>query len=223
MAQNSTRLKIANGDLEFPDVLRGKRILLATESFGPVNGVSRTTLNLVNYLRGNGVNVAVVAPAISVGQQPRVTSTIDSNGQVEVRLRGYPLPYNPELSVVYPVRLSALYSRTFGSRPDLIYLVSDLRNISDAESLTADSPLAGQSSKSRLPDLAPAAATTEILTSPSSLELPNRPIRLLRDPIPFSSGPLGRLGLPPSSRLPIPPPLGADRVLPLQLRAKIPV
>jgi glycosyltransferase involved in cell wall biosynthesis len=49
---------------------------------------------------------------------------MDPNGQIEVRLQGYPLPYNPELSVVYPVRLSALYARTFGSRPDLIYLAS---------------------------------------------------------------------------------------------------
>lgn len=57
-----TRLKAKDSSLEFPEVLRGKRILLATESFGPVNGVSRTTLNLVEYLRENGVNVAVVAP-----------------------------------------------------------------------------------------------------------------------------------------------------------------
>jgi len=121
----STRLPAAKaGELEFPEALRGKRILLATESFGPINGVSRTTLNLVEYLRGKGVNVAVVAPEISVSTGPRVTSTIDDNGQIEVRLQGYPLPYNPELSVVYPVRLSALYARTFKSRPDLIYLAS---------------------------------------------------------------------------------------------------
>jgi glycosyltransferase involved in cell wall biosynthesis len=110
--------------LEFPALLRGKRVLLATESFGPVNGVSRTTLNLVEYLRGNGVKVAVVAPEISTSSGPRVTSTTDNNGQIEVRLQGYPLPYNPELSVVYPVRLSALYARTFQDRPDLIYLAS---------------------------------------------------------------------------------------------------
>lgn len=121
---DTTRLKVANSDLEFPAALRGKRILLATESFGPVNGVSRTTLNLVEYLRNNGVNCAVVAPEISASTGPRVTSSIDNNGQIEVRLQGYPLPYNPELSVVYPVRLSALYARTFGSRPDLIYLAS---------------------------------------------------------------------------------------------------
>src|SRR3569833_2575969 len=46
----------------FPESLRGKRILLCTESFGPVNGVSRTTLLLVTHLRAHGANVAVVAP-----------------------------------------------------------------------------------------------------------------------------------------------------------------
>lgn len=113
-----------NPALTFPSTLIGKRVLLATESFGPVNGVSRTTKYLVEYLRSNGVTVAVVAPAQSVGQKQRVQSTIDNNGQIEIRLQGYPVPYNPELSVVYPVRLSALYERTFKSRPDLIYLAS---------------------------------------------------------------------------------------------------
>lgn len=115
--------------LPFPEVLRGKKLLLATESFGPVNGVSRTTLNLVEYLRRHNVNVAVVAPAISSSPNAAALTTTQSSStpdsqQIEVRLQGYPLPYNPELSVVYPVRLSALYARTFGSRPDLIYLAS---------------------------------------------------------------------------------------------------
>lgn len=112
-----------NAPLVFPPVLEGKRILLATESFGPVNGVSRTTFNLVEYLRRNGVSVAVVAPQNST-RAPPIASTTNNNDQIELRLKGYPLPYNPELSVVYPVRLSQLYARTFGSRPDLIYLAS---------------------------------------------------------------------------------------------------
>ena len=131
MDESTTRLQDdkhgaerAGGELEFPSSLKGKRILLATESFGPVNGVSRTTLNLVTYLREKGAQVAVVAPEISVSAGPRVTSSTDEDGQIEVRLQGYPLPYNPELSVVYPVRLSTLYARTFKSRPDLIYLAS---------------------------------------------------------------------------------------------------
>ena len=124
MVESSTTiLESPGGGLEFPEVLRGKRILLATESFGPVNGVSRTTLNLVEYLRSNGVQVAVVAPEISNGSASSTTSTTENN-QIEVRLQGYPLPYNPELSVVYPVRLSQLYARTFEAPPDLIYLAS---------------------------------------------------------------------------------------------------
>lgn len=41
-------------------------------------------------------------------------------------MTGYPLPFNPELSIVYPVRNSTLYERTFGADapPDLIYLAS---------------------------------------------------------------------------------------------------
>ncbi|KAK4446968.1 glycosyltransferase [Podospora aff. communis PSN243] len=119
---------------EFPDSLRGKRILLCTESFGPVNGVSRTTLMLVNHLRAHGVNVAVVAPDnhtrnnTFVPKQP-ITASESSPDNVrrqslDVRIQGYPLPYNPELSIVYPVRLSTLYRRTFETTPDLIYLAS---------------------------------------------------------------------------------------------------
>jgi len=110
-----------SSSLEFPEILRGKKLLLATESFGPVNGVSKTTLNLVTYLRQQGVRVAVVAPEISTGSDAQ---TATPPNEIEVRLKGYPLPYNPELSVVYPVRLSALYARTFQAPPDLIYLAS---------------------------------------------------------------------------------------------------
>ncbi|KAJ4385455.1 hypothetical protein N0V93_009883 [Gnomoniopsis smithogilvyi] len=123
----------------FPDALKGKRVLLCTESFGPVNGVSRTTLMLVNHLRANGCNVAVVAPhnstkvntflpklsSSSQTQSSTTTAAPDDNGKnIEVRLHGYPVPFNPELSIAYLVRLSALYARTFGTAPDLIYLAS---------------------------------------------------------------------------------------------------
>jgi glycosyltransferase involved in cell wall biosynthesis len=118
----------------FPDSLRGKRILLCTESYGPVNGVSRTTQMLVNHLRANGADVAVVAPhtreTTFVSKAPPTTpdSTTSpkpgADRNIDIRIRGFPLPYNPELSVVYPVRLSKLYRRTFGAPPDLIYLAS---------------------------------------------------------------------------------------------------
>ncbi|POR38919.1 GDP-mannose-dependent alpha-mannosyltransferase [Tolypocladium paradoxum] len=115
---------------EFPDALRGKRILLCTESFGPVNGVSRTTLMLVTHLRQHGAQVAVVAPhnhtKHNTFSPPPSPSMGPADKQPEVRVTGYPLPFNPELSIVYPVRNSTLYSRTFGddSPPDLIYLAS---------------------------------------------------------------------------------------------------
>lgn len=111
---------------EFPESLKGKRILLCTESFGPVNGVSRTTLMLVNHLRSQGAVVAVVAPHNHTKHDTFVPTQYHGEAQVEVRIHGYPVPFNPELSIVYPVRLSALIARTFGkdTPPDLIYLAS---------------------------------------------------------------------------------------------------
>ncbi|KAJ0109019.1 glycosyltransferase family 4 protein [Diaporthe amygdali] len=124
----------------FPEALKGKKVLLCTESFGPVNGVSRTTLMLVNHLRANGCDLAVVSPHNSTKVNtfiPKFTATApptSSNGgtgttaaaskDIEVRLHGYPVPFNPELSIAYLVRLSELYRRTFGCPPDLIYLAS---------------------------------------------------------------------------------------------------
>ena len=114
----------------FPASLKGKRILLCTESFGPVNGVSRTTLMLVNHLRNNGARVAVVAPRNHTNHNtftpPPSPHLSPADRQVEVRVPGYPLPFNPELSIVYPVRNSTLFAKTFGadSPPDLIYLAS---------------------------------------------------------------------------------------------------
>lgn len=58
----------------FPQELVGKKILLASESLGPVNGVSRTTQSLLDYLRKNGVNVATCAP-LYVGQPININET----------------------------------------------------------------------------------------------------------------------------------------------------
>lgn len=52
---------------DFPPELVGRKVLLASESLGPINGVSRTTQSLIDYLRKNGVNVATCAPEY-VGQ-----------------------------------------------------------------------------------------------------------------------------------------------------------
>ena len=114
---------------QFPESLKGKRILLCTESFGPINGVSRTTLNLVIHLRRHGVRVSVAAPYNHTGNDTFIPPYVphrDPTEDIDIRLRGYPLHFNPELSIVYPVRLSSLIARTFGWEhpPDLIYLAS---------------------------------------------------------------------------------------------------
>jgi glycosyltransferase involved in cell wall biosynthesis len=109
---------ISNGNkYQFPSILKGRRVLLATESLGPVNGVSRTTLSLIEYLRAHGVQLAVVAPHYLNEDKNRIKSA-----RVEVRLHGYPLPYNPDLTVVYPFQLNKVCRRTF--TPDLVYLAS---------------------------------------------------------------------------------------------------
>ncbi|KAJ9604671.1 hypothetical protein H2200_010785 [Cladophialophora chaetospira] len=102
----------------FPSYLEGKRVLLATESLGPVNGVSRTTLMLIEYLRKNGVQLAIVAPH---SRQSRLKSP-GGDDLKEFRLPGYELPYNPDLTVVYPFQLDDVYKHTF--KPDIVYLAS---------------------------------------------------------------------------------------------------
>jgi glycosyltransferase involved in cell wall biosynthesis len=105
-----------NDPTPFPEALRGKRILLASESLGPINGVSRTTTQLILYLQKNGVDLKLVAPHY-LGEKPRVSLPI---GQVH-RLNGLPLPYSPELSVAYPFRLDRICGQF---KPDLVYLAS---------------------------------------------------------------------------------------------------
>ncbi|OCT45742.1 glycosyl transferase [Cladophialophora carrionii] len=102
----------------FPAFLKGKRVLLATESLGPVNGVSRTTLMLIEHLRKNGVQLAIVAPH---SRQSRLKPATGA-GLTEFRLPGYELPYNPDLTVVYPFQLDEVYKHTF--KPDIVYLAS---------------------------------------------------------------------------------------------------
>ena len=47
---------------DFPEDLVGKKILFVSESLGPVNGVSRTSQSLIDYLREKGAHVATCAP-----------------------------------------------------------------------------------------------------------------------------------------------------------------
>ncbi|KAJ5614850.1 hypothetical protein N7528_008504 [Penicillium herquei] len=100
---------------EFPQILQGKKVLLATESWGPVNGVSRTTRSLVEYLRDHGVELILVAPQFK-------GDTTKQSQPWERRLPGCALPYNPDLTVVYPFHIGEVYRQTF--KPDIIYLAS---------------------------------------------------------------------------------------------------
>lgn len=93
------------------------RVLIATESLGPVNGVTRATEQLVAFLHMRGVPVATVAP-----QWQGEPSRMMPEDAPCLRLRGFPLPYNPEVRVVAPFRMRHVTRQLF--RPDLIYLAS---------------------------------------------------------------------------------------------------
>ena len=190
----------ASPNAAFPSELVGKRVLLATESLGPVNGVSRTTQSLIDYLRRHGAQVATCSPAytgqpigatevkperkpivngqwlrsveakssalgsraiggawlwhydrdedqkqrqhdissaqplLQSSKTPMITrrqsreskrvqdAVRHSRNNPDFRLQGYPLPYNPDLTVAYLFRLGVVYQKTF--KPDLIYLAS---------------------------------------------------------------------------------------------------
>jgi glycosyltransferase involved in cell wall biosynthesis len=105
-----------NPSSEFPNSLRNERILLASESLGPINGVSRTTTNLILSLQAQDVPLKLVAPHYinSKSRGPLQIGTVR-------RLGGIPLPYTPELTVAYPFRLDRI---AFKFKPTLIYLAS---------------------------------------------------------------------------------------------------
>jgi glycosyltransferase involved in cell wall biosynthesis len=99
---------------EFPSSLREEHILLASESLGPINGVSRTTTNLILALQAQDVPMKLVAPDYSNSSVPL------PYGYVR-RLGGMSLPYTPELTVAYPFRLDRI-SANF--KPSVVYLAS---------------------------------------------------------------------------------------------------
>lgn len=101
---------------QFPESLRGKKILLFSESLGPINGVSRTNTMLIQYLQRHGVEMKLVAPHY-VGEKSRPPAPV---GPIR-RLHGAPLPYSPELSIAYAFRLDRVCANF---KPDLIYLAS---------------------------------------------------------------------------------------------------
>ncbi|KAJ5948386.1 hypothetical protein N7466_001401 [Penicillium verhagenii] len=115
MSESAPLLSSFQTSDEFPSILQGKKILLATESWGPVNGVSRTTRSLVEYLQDHGVNLILVAPDFK-------GDTTKQTQPWERRLPGCALPYNPDLTVVYPFHIGHVYRQAF--KPDIIYLAS---------------------------------------------------------------------------------------------------
>jgi glycosyltransferase involved in cell wall biosynthesis len=100
---------------EFPASLRSERILLMSESLGPINGVSRTNTNLILALQAEKVPLKLVAPWYT-----NSSSNAVDLGPIK-RLGGAPLPYTPELTVAYPFRLDRISA---GFKPTLIYLAS---------------------------------------------------------------------------------------------------
>jgi glycosyltransferase involved in cell wall biosynthesis len=97
--------------------LAGTRVLIATESLGPVNGVTRATERLLTYLEAQGISVAAVAPEWHGETADAVPQRMPCQ-----RMRGWPLPYNPELRIVAPFRFADIVRHSF--HPDLIYLAS---------------------------------------------------------------------------------------------------
>ena len=96
------------------DPLSGKRVLIVTESLGPVNGVTRATASLQTYLDTHGVAYVTLAPETG--------TDADRSFKATIRMPGVPLPYNPELRIVRPFDVRKLFRRV--GRPDVIYLAS---------------------------------------------------------------------------------------------------
>lgn len=95
--------------------LQDLRVLVATESFGQLNGVSRATLAFCSFLKRRGANFQILAP------EGRNLLERDSDYPVR-RLRGFPLPMSPDLRVVSPFMLTRQLRNRW--RPSVIYLAS---------------------------------------------------------------------------------------------------
>ncbi|MEI6044956.1 MAG: glycosyltransferase, partial [Chloroflexota bacterium] len=100
---------------QLPQQLKDKKVLVTSESLGPINGVTRATGYLLDYLLAQNVQTAAVAP--------RLPKPAPSAWQMPlIRLGGFPLVYNPDLMIVTPFRMSKIFQHTF--RPDVVYLAS---------------------------------------------------------------------------------------------------
>ncbi len=101
----------------FPRRLDSKKVLVTSESLGPINGVTRATQYFLEYLIERGIKVAAVAPEF--GREER--SPLHKRLPI-VRLAGLPLFFNPDLLIARPFRTSKIFRRTF--QPDIIYIAS---------------------------------------------------------------------------------------------------
>ena len=90
-------------------------LLVATESFGQLNGVSRATLAFCSYLKRREANFRILAP------QGR--NLLASDGDYPLRrLRGFPFPASPDLRVVTPFILRRQLPVHLA--PSVVYLAS---------------------------------------------------------------------------------------------------
>lgn len=89
------------------------KVLVATESFGQLNGVSRATLAFCAYLKRQGANFSILAPA------GRNLLAHDADYPL-LRLRGIPFPTSPDLRVVTPFFLG----KQLHGEPNVVYLAS---------------------------------------------------------------------------------------------------
>ncbi len=120
LTQQTEQWPHLNGDSQafpVPDKLKNKKVLVLSESLGPINGVTRATQYLLEYLLERGVKVAAVAPEFGKLDELPLRKKLPI-----IRLPGTPLFYNPDLLFVHPFRMSKIFERTF--RPDVIYLAS---------------------------------------------------------------------------------------------------
>ena len=101
----------------FPRRLNNKKVLVTSESLGPINGVTRATQYFLEYLVERGIKVAAVAPEFGRDERSPLHKRLPI-----VRLAGLPLFFNPDLLIARPFRTSKIFRRTF--RPDIIYIAS---------------------------------------------------------------------------------------------------
>lgn len=95
-----------------------KKVLVVSESLGPINGVTRATGYLLDYLLRQGIETVALAPNLyGLNQADTWQGCLPV-----IRLNGYPLVFNPELAVVKPFRMSKVFNSTF--TPDIIYMAS---------------------------------------------------------------------------------------------------